>query len=98
MILIHDFTSMQQAPQSAPGGQAGAADDRATEFVAVDGAEHYSGSKLMVSAYIAIWVILMGWLFMMWRKQGALAQRLDGLERTLDRAAAAAEKKAKKAG
>jgi hypothetical protein len=67
---------------NAPG-----ADDRATEFVAVDGAEHYSGSTLLVSAYVAIWAILMAWLFVMWRKQAGLALRLEGLERALDRAA-----------
>jgi CcmD family protein len=92
--MTHDLVNGLQ--QGAPPAT-GRADDRATEFVAVDGAEHYSGSKLMVSAYIAIWVILMGWLFMMWRKQSSLTERLDGLERTLDRAAAAAEKKANKA-
>ena len=100
--MTHDFANvhaglLQQAPAAPQGQPATAPDDRATDFVAVDGAEHYSGSKLMVSAYIAIWVILMGWLFMMWRKQSSLSDRLEGLERTLDRAAAAAEKKAKKA-
>ena len=71
-------------------------DDRSTEFTAVDpNAEHYSGSTLMVEAYAAIWIILMGWIFMLWRKQAGLAERLDDLERTIDRAAASAEKKAK---
>ncbi len=74
-----------------------AADSRATEFVAVDSAEHYSGSKLLVTAYIALWVILMAWLFMMWRKQGRLSARLNELERALDRAAASADAKAKAA-
>jgi CcmD family protein len=92
--MTHDLAHALQAQPSA--------DDRSTEFVAVDpqaasGAEHYSGSTLLVSAYIAIWVILMGWILMMWRKQGALSVRLDDLEKTLDRAAAAAEKQAKKA-
>lgn len=88
--MIHDFANVQ-APQGT------VADDRATEFVAVDGAEHYSGSKLLVGAYAAIWVILMAWIFLLWRKQSSLSDRLEGLERTLDRAAAAAEKKAKQA-
>lgn len=91
-----DFAMGQQTEPGAPARPA-APDDRATEFVAVDAKEHYSGGTLMVSAYIAIWVILMAWLFMMWRKQSTLAERLEGLERTLDRAAAAAEQKAKKA-
>lgn len=70
-------------------------DDRASAFVAVDGGEHYSGSTLLVSAYIAIWVILMAWIFLMWRKQASLAERLDDLERALDRAASDAEKTSK---
>ena len=69
-------------------------DDRATEFTAVEGGEHYSGGSLLVEAYAAIWLILMAWIFLLWRKQAALGQRLDGLERTIDRAAAALEKNA----
>jgi CcmD family protein len=78
-----------QAPPVTP------ADDRATEFTALDpGAERYSGSTLLVSAYAAIWVILMVWIFMLWRKQSSLTQRLDDLEGAIDRAADAADKKA----
>ncbi len=70
------------------------ADDRATEFTAVDpNAEHYSGPVLVVVAYASIWVLLMAWIFLLWRKQASLAERLDGLERAMDRAAEAAEKK-----
>jgi CcmD family protein len=93
--MSHDIASLQQATRKP--AEPARADDRATEFVAVDGTEQYSGSKLMVSAYIAIWVILMAWIFTMWRKQSTLAERLDGLERALDRAAAEAEKKIKQA-
>ena len=83
--------------QPAPPAAANAApDDRATDFTAVDpNAEHYSGGTLVVVAYAAIWVILMAWIFLLWRKQAGLAERLDDLERTIDRAAASAEKKAK---
>ncbi|CAN5925564.1 hypothetical protein BH11MYX4_BH11MYX4_32410 [soil metagenome] len=80
----------------APSSAAGTPDDRATEFTAVDpNTEQFNGSTLLVEAYAAIWVILMGWLFLLWRKQAGLAVRLDDLERTIDRAAAAAENKAK---
>lgn len=71
--------------------------DRATEFTAVESGEHYNGSTLMVVAYAAIWALLMGWIYMLWRKQAVLGERLDGLEKSIDRAAAAAEKKASKA-
>jgi hypothetical protein len=82
--------SLAQNAAPTPAG----ADDRATEFTAVDGGEHYSGSSLLVEAYAAIWLILMAWIFMLWRKQATLGERLDGLERTIDRAAAEIEKKA----
>ena len=81
-------------PLTAPTGAT--PDDRATQFTAVDpNAEQYSGSTLLVEAYAAIWIILMAWIFLLWRKQASLAERLDDLERTIDRAAAAAEKRAK---
>jgi hypothetical protein len=71
------------APDSAPEG-------RSSEFVAVDaGTEQYSGAKLLVVSYVFVWALLMAWIFLLWRKQQALGQRLDGLEAALDRAAAA---------
>lgn len=72
-------------------------DDRATEFTAVEGGEHFSGSTLLVEAYAAIWLVMMAWIFLLWRKQASLNERLEGLERTIDRAAAELEKKASKA-
>ncbi len=65
----------------------------ATEFTAVEGGEHYNGSTLMVAAYASIWVLLMAWIYLLWRKQAMLSARLDGLEQSIDRAAAAVEKK-----
>jgi CcmD family protein len=68
------------------------------EFTAVTGAdarENFNGSTLLVEAYAAIWLVLMAWILILWRKQASMSERLDDLERTLDRAAAAAEKKAK---
>jgi hypothetical protein len=73
-------------------------DSRATDFRPVEGAaaERYSGGTLLVEAYAAIWLILMAWLVLLWRKQASLTSRLDGLEAALDRAAGAedASKKA----
>jgi hypothetical protein len=88
-----DASSNALASMQAPPTPA-VPDDRATEFTAVEGGEHYSGSTLLVEAYAAIWLILMVWIFMLWRKGASLADRLDGLERAIDRAAAATEKKA----
>jgi CcmD family protein len=89
------------APQTPAPGASGttpndAPDARSTEFTAVDpNVEHFNGSTLLVEAYAAIWVVLMAWIFLLWRKQAGLSERLDDLERTIDRAAASAEKKAK---
>lgn len=52
--------------------------------------EQYSGATLLVTAYAAIWLLLMAWLLLLWRKQAALSARLDGLEAAIDRAAASA--------
>lgn len=78
--------------------QTSPAEDRATDFKPVEGTagERYSGSTLLVEAYAAIWLILMLWLVLLWRKQASLTSRLDGLEAAIDRAAAAQEKQEKK--
>lgn len=66
-------------------------DSRAGEYVPVQGGgETRSGETLLVQAYIVLWVILMAWLFFLWRKQARLHTRLDELEKVLDRAAAGA--------
>jgi hypothetical protein len=92
MSLVFAPQEGQTAPSAQPAqtGQPGG-----MEFTAVEGGEVYSGSKLLVGAYVTIWVVLMAWILLLWLKQKSLAERLDGLERTIDRAAAAAEKKAK---
>ena len=57
-------------------------DDRATTFQAVEGEpEQYSGETLLVEAYAAIWVILIVWVVLVWRKQAGLGARLEELER-----------------
>ena len=69
-------------------------DDRATEFQAVQGnpSEQYSGATLLVSAYAVLWVVIFGWIALVWRKQRALDARLADLERVLDKAAADGQK------
>lgn len=69
--------------------------DRSTEFKAVESGERFNGNTLVVEAYAALWLVVMGWVFLLWRKQAGLAERLDDLERVMDRAAEAAEKKAR---
>ena len=63
--------------------------DRATTFQAVEGnaKEQYSGGALLVTAYVALWVVLFLWVATVWRKQSAISARLADLERVLDKAA-----------
>ena len=90
------FAPETAAPAPSEASPRDAPDARSTEFTAVDpNVEHFNGSTLLVEAYAAIWVVLMAWIFLLWRKQASLSERLDDLERTIDRAAASAEKKAK---
>lgn len=65
-------------------------DDRATAFQAVQGpqAEHYSGEVLLVSAYAILWVILVSYIGLVWRKQSLMNARLAELEKVLEKAAA----------
>ena len=86
---------MQDATAQPTSSSTASPDSRATDFRAVEGApmEQYSGGTLLVEAYAAIWLILMAWLLLMWRKQAKLAERLDGLEAAIDRAEAAKNKK-----
>ena len=73
---------------ATPASSSQSPDDRATTFQAVQGEpEHYSGETLLVSAYAALWVIVLAWVALAWRKQAALSARLDDLERVLADAA-----------
>jgi hypothetical protein len=79
-------------------GTPGTPGSRGTSFVPVEGGstEQHSGATLLIEAYAVLWIILMTWLFMLWRKQSSLHAKLDDLERVLDRAAAAAAAAQKK--
>jgi CcmD family protein len=92
------MTRMIDQPQAAAPTTGGtSADDRATTFQAVSGneAQHYSGEVLLVTAYALVWIVLLGWVAFVWRRQRALEARLVDLERVLD---AAAKGPAPKAG
>jgi CcmD family protein len=74
-------------PSAAPSSS-GTPDDRATTFQAVKGEpEHYHGETLLVTAYAALWVIILVWVALVWRKQASLTTRLDDLERVIDETA-----------
>jgi CcmD family protein len=59
-------------------------ESRATEFVPVQGgAETSSAGTLLALAYLFMWVILIGFVFLSWQKQKKLDARLGELERRL---------------
>jgi uncharacterized protein HemX len=75
--------SEEKQPDATPQSP----DSRSTTFQPVTGeAEHYSGETLLVSAYAILWVILLSWVGLVWRKQSALDARLDDLEREIQKA------------
>ena len=60
---------MKQPTTVAAPSASAEPDSRAATFRAVEGGtETHSGTVLLVEAYAAIWLILMGWLLMLWRK------------------------------
>ncbi len=87
------MSALDSVNQDAPAASSNP-DTRATSFQSVEGGpETHSGANLLVAAYVVLWVILMAWLFGLWRKQANLHAKIDDLEKTLDRAAAKLEKK-----
>jgi len=63
----------------------GTAEDRSQEFKAVSGSstETSSAEGLLIAAYVMMWAILMGFLFITFRRQAAVDKRLSDLERAL---------------
>ena len=55
---------------------------RASEFVAVSGAESESTSAMamLVTAYSVFWALLLGFIWLTWRRQQSLATRLQVIE------------------
>jgi len=74
--------SQKPTYETAPGGETG---------------EQYNGYTLMVEAYAAIWLVLMGWLVLLWRRQADLTHRVHGLEAAISRAEKKATAKPSKA-
>ena len=72
-----------QAPP-APTGTSQGADDRAQAFKAVVGVqEMQSGERLLVIAYMVIWVLILGFVAFSFRKQSRLDARIVALESAL---------------
>jgi hypothetical protein len=74
------------AAQTAPLGSSQRPEDRSTEFVAVQGGkDSTSAETLLVAAYIVMWALLLGFLYIGWRRAQHLAARLESVEKALDR-------------
>jgi hypothetical protein len=58
--------------------------DRSTEFVAVQGgADTTSAGTLLVSAYVGMWVLLLAFIFLSYRRQAKVENRIGELEKAL---------------
>ena len=77
--------TMDALPPAA--ASASSPNDRATTFQAVQGeSEHYNGATLLVTAYAALWVIVLAWVALSWRRQSGLQARLSELEEVIAKA------------
>jgi CcmD family protein len=57
---------------------------RSTEFVAVQGGgETTSAASLLISAYMVMWAVLLGFVYFSWRRQGRVEVRISELEKAL---------------
>ena len=67
----------------------GTVEDRSQEFRPVTGGatETSSAEGLLITAYVLMWAILMGFLFLTFRRQAAVNKRLGELERALPKRA-----------
>jgi CcmD family protein len=68
---------MRQDQPTNPG-------ERAMGFEPVKGGQETSSAEgLLVTAYLVMWALLFGFLFLGWRRQGKVEGRIDALERSL---------------
>jgi len=57
---------------------------RSTEFVPVEGGnDTTSAAGLLIAAYILMWSLVLGFLFLSWRRQGRVETRISELEKAL---------------
>ncbi len=60
--------------------------DKADEFVPVSdlpAKESLPAAPLVMGAYVVVWLVLMGYLFMLWRRLGKVEQEIAGVERQM---------------
>ena len=73
--------------QAQPADSAATLSDpssRSTEFVAVTGGgETTSAASLLIAAYVVMWALLVGFIFLSWRRQSQVEIRISELEKAL---------------
>jgi hypothetical protein len=73
-------------PSGAPVDpiKTGTPEDRSTQFVAVEGGgDTTSAEALLVSAYVIMWALLLTFIWLTWRRQQKMEDRVTDLERAL---------------
>lgn len=57
---------------------------RSTEFVPVQGGnDTTSAASLLIIAYVVMWALLLGFVWLSWRRQGRVETRISELEKAL---------------
>ena len=71
--------------QSQPStGTLAEPNNRSTEFVPVkDTGETTSAAGLLITAYVLMWVLLLGFVLLNWRRQARVEARISELEKAL---------------
>jgi CcmD family protein len=58
--------------------------ERSMGFAPVTGGQETSSAEgLLITAYLVMWALIFGFLFLGWRRQGRVEQRLAVLERSM---------------
>jgi hypothetical protein len=72
----------QDTQQDAP--KPGTPEARSTEFVPVQGGnEGQSAEGLLVAAYLLMWAALIGFVWLTWRRQTRIEERVEALDSRL---------------
>jgi CcmD family protein len=57
---------------------------RSTEFVPVQGGnDTTSAASLLIAAYVVMWALVLGFVYLSWRRQGRVEARIGELEQAL---------------
>lgn len=84
--LAPALATSQPMPEGKPAESPKTPEERAQEFVPVEGGtETTSAGTMLITAYLVMWAILVGFLLLSWRRQRAMDRRIEELERTLTR-------------